>query len=196
MAGGGKPQSPGFDGDDVHEKREYVVGSNTGMRRWFIRSWGQPLRSITWPYYWHGRGPHGATYADYGSQDNWRSGVPSIGNQLGFYAYYEPDRYVGFDDGNLYRVGGLIEGYGRCVVGTKGFRAEKAVILAFNLDDLTEMGAGFLQSPAGDIGKEEVRGYLERWYPTVPIFNTFQEMTALIPLSSKPEFTRYDDEDL
>lgn len=50
------------------------------------------------------------------------------GCTCGFYAYYRADPYA-----RSQRVSGVIEGYGRVVLGTKGFRAERARILALLL---------------------------------------------------------------
>lgn len=47
------------------------------------------------------------------------------GCTCGFYAYYREDPYS-----TSRRISGVIEGYGRVVLGTAGFRAEKARILA------------------------------------------------------------------
>ncbi|MHB1063185.1 MAG: hypothetical protein ACYC1Z_01600 [Georgenia sp.] len=47
------------------------------------------------------------------------------GCTCGFYAYYRADPYA-----RSGRISGIIEGFGRVVLGTQGFRAEKARILA------------------------------------------------------------------
>lgn len=53
------------------------------------------------------------------------------GCTCGFYAYYRGDPYA-----RARRVSGVIEGYGRVVLGTKGFRAQKARVVALLLPEL------------------------------------------------------------
>lgn len=50
----------------------------------------------------------------------------------GYYAYFQQDQYATTDT-SFYggEIGAVIRGYGRTVVGTKGFRAEKADLLGF-----------------------------------------------------------------
>lgn len=193
MAG---PELPGFD-EAIHpDDRQYVVATNTGMRSWYITDWEKPLRSMTWAYYWHGRGPHSSFGATYSPIDTWEESYPKVGNSVGFYAYYINERYYGWCDGSArFRIGGTVEGYGRTVVGTKGFRAERAVILGFAMDTLTRISQTFYSWQL-EITPEmvaDVRAYLEKMYPTVPIFNTTAELLSVTPLSSKPNFTQYDD---
>ncbi|KAE8763915.1 hypothetical protein [Georgenia thermotolerans] len=52
------------------------------------------------------------------------------GCTCGFYAYYRADPYA-----RPRRVSGIIEGYGRVVLGTKGFRAQKARLVALVLPE-------------------------------------------------------------
>lgn len=192
----GKPQVNGFDGDDTHSAREYVVATNTGMRRWYIMDTSRPLRSMSFPYYWNGRGPHVSQMGSYNLKDAWEPDYPRVGNSVGFYAYYKRDQYIGYADGAKWRIGGVVEGYGRTVVGTKGFRSERAVILGFSLGDLANLADeqfGLSSYHTTPSEKETITEYLERYYPTVPVFKTTEEMLALIPLSTKPFFTRYDD---
>jgi hypothetical protein len=52
------------------------------------------------------------------------------GCTCGFYAYYSQDPYA-----TTRRLSGVVEGYGRVVLGAAGFRCEKARILALLLPD-------------------------------------------------------------
>jgi hypothetical protein len=180
----------------VHPEREFVVGCNVGTRRWYIFDFNTPLRSMTWDYRWAGRGPHTARTAHYGPCGQWTDGYPQIENQVGFYGYYAQDNgYIGYTHAAQYRIGGLIEGYGRCVVGTRGFRAEKAIILAFDLEDLfgfEDDAYAMRAAPANPNDLIRVRDYLEKQYPTVPIFDSTEKMLAIIPMSGKADFTKYD----
>lgn len=91
--------------------------------------------------------------------------VGGLGCSCGFYAY--------FDGQNDYKTGrniaAVIEGYGVCTVGTRGFRAAKARLLA-----LVEPKSGV--SPM-------VAGYIRRNYPDVPIFAKKRLALAEFPLT-------------
>lgn len=86
--------------------------------------------------------------------------------KCGFYAY--------FDGGNDYkepnRVSALIEGFGLCTVGDRGFRASKARLLA-----IVVPGKRF---------PEDRFGLVERNYPDVPLFTSKRDAIAAHPLSA------------
>lgn len=89
----------------------------------------------------------------------------------GFWAFYAPSaQYAGADT-----VYGVVEGYGEVIIGTKGFRASKARIVALSLP------------PSAD----EMRGYLmscvRRNYPDVPAYNSLAQMLDNHELSKNPE---------
>src|SRR5574337_1490607 len=85
----GKPPVGGFDGDNTHPEREFVVGTNTGIRSWYLVDFGQPLKSMSWDYFWHGRGPHRSRMGrNYSPDSQWSEDYPQIGNPVGFYGYY------------------------------------------------------------------------------------------------------------
>lgn len=96
--------------------------------------------------------------------------------QCGFWAFYEPnDQYDGGRGGRVY---GVIEGYGEITIGSKGFRAEKARILALSLPGLLDGGsemAAYLQS------------LVRRNYPDVPAFDSLPKMLAEVPASREPK---------
>lgn len=72
---------------------------------------------------------------DLSCKDGYHTSVPSHdfdpGCSCGFWAYFED----GFAEHG--EVVGVIEGYGRTTIGTRGFRAEKARIVAFSTKGLT-----------------------------------------------------------
>lgn len=89
----------------------------------------------------------------------------------GFWAFYAPSaQYT--SAGTVY---GVVEGYGEVIIGTKGFRASKARIVALSLP------------PSAD----EMRGYLmscvRRNYPDVPAYNSLAQMLDNHELSKNPE---------
>lgn len=92
--------------------------------------------------------------------------LAGVNCSCGFYAY--------FDGGNDWkepqRVTAVIEGYGVCTVGTRGFRASKAKVLA-----LVEPSRGV---------SSVVAAHLHRNYPEVPFYNRKREALADFPLST------------
>ena len=84
------------------------------------------------------------------------------GCKHGFYAYCEgSDDYRQGD-----RVSAVIEGYGEAIVGTRGFRAMKARIVALH----------FRESVS-----EHLRALVSRNYAGVPVFESFEEMVQSFP---------------
>lgn len=62
----------------------------------------------------------------------------------GYYAYFQQEEYGKKADNSFYggTIGGIIKGHGRTVVGTKGFRAEKAELLGlFPIDTVYDKKA-------------------------------------------------------
>lgn len=114
---------------------EFAVGVVRGLRCFSVR------RNGTVPV-----GLVGAIHTKYA----WRSGenesqcpimeVPELAGlhrlyhcTCGFYAYHDGSNE--FDGSG--RITGVIEGYGKTVIGTKGFRASKARIVAFLIPEVT-----------------------------------------------------------
>ncbi len=89
----------------------------------------------------------------------------------GFWAYYTPQgRFASAD--TVYAV---VEGFGECVIGTKGFRASKARIVALSLPPTTNEMYGYQLS------------LVQRNYPHVPTYPSLTRMLAEHPLSRNPE---------
>lgn len=80
----------------------------------------------------------------------------------GFYGYYEGSNDY-YEPG---RVMAVVEAYGETVIGTRGFRAEKARIVALHVP--SDIGLG-------------VRRVVARNYPDVPQFDSFDAMVAEFP---------------
>ena len=107
----------GFDGDSG-----LVVGTVRGFRRWKLTS-AKHLRPLTQLHPWT-PGENHAHCTGWGMFLK-KHHVASVDCSCGFYAYFSPgaDQLSG-------DVEGIIEGYGRVTVGSKGFRAERAKIVA------------------------------------------------------------------
>ena len=86
----------------------------------------------------------------------------------GFYAYYDEAYYRDVINVREPIVNGLMEGWGRCVIGPKGFRSQYATISAFvepfELPDEWLANSGYYEQEARDL----IRAGLEKAYPTVP----------------------------
>lgn len=94
----------------------------------------------------------------------------------GFYAYYEECHQYR----NNSTIEGVIEGFGRCVVGTRGFRCERAVIRALVRPEPAAMAMIFEHSSCDE--KEEKLMRIASKY-NVPIFDTCEEMLKHFPLT-------------
>jgi hypothetical protein len=82
------------------------------------------------------RRPDGGIVVRWSSSREIGAGHGLQGCTCGFYAYYREDPYS-----RARRISGVVEGYGRVILGTAGFRCEKARILALLLPD-AHSGAG------------------------------------------------------
>lgn len=80
----------------------------------------------------------------------------------GFYGYYEGSNDY-YEPG---RVMGVVEAYGETVIGTRGFRASKARIVALHMPSELSIGTHRL---------------VARNYPDVPVFDSFDAMVAEFP---------------
>ena len=79
----------------------------------------------------------------------------------GFYGYYESSNDYGEAD---LRVNGVIEGYGEVVIGTRGFRASKARIVALHIPKKFKRNRRVLEN-----------------YATIPFFESFDQMVREYP---------------
>lgn len=102
---------------------------------------------------------------------------PSSGYSAGGYVtfgYAEPDRAP--------RIAAIVEGYGVCTVGTRGFRASKARILA-------------IVDPGGETAKTAVAfDKVRRNYPDVLVFDTEREAVTTFPLTDPFDASPADDD--
>lgn len=100
----------------------------------------------------------------------WRASATFEEMKCGFYAYFD-----GHDDGGYGStepgVSGVVEGYGEVLIGTKGFRARKARIIALAVPDF--QGIWKLD--------EFVVDKIRANYPKVPLFASEMAMRAEFP---------------
>jgi len=80
----------------------------------------------------------------------------------GFYGYYEGSN----DYKHKGRINAVIEGYGEVVIGTRGFRAMKARIIALHFPKKFDL---------------KVANMVARNYPDVPMFGSFDDMVTTFP---------------
>jgi len=100
-------------------------------------------------------------------RDHWVDTHRVIDCNHGFYAYFD-----GVDDAYLTypSITGIIEGYGEVLIGTKGFRAMKAHILALSVEPFSEV---WLPNP---VAVERLRTNFD-----VPVFESTAAMRAEFP---------------
>jgi hypothetical protein len=97
----------------------------------------------------------------------------------GFYAYHDgTNTYAG-----TVTISGIMMGYGRCVHGTKGFRAEKARILAI-VKPSAPQRVSFGYSSKNDIPMLDF-DLLASNYPAVPVFESVDAALDAFPLTPK-----------
>lgn len=118
------------------------------------------LRSLSITLYGHTGG-----YVPFSTETQQRSTRDPhslVGCKHGFYGYYDGSNDYYRPD----RVSGVIEGYGEVVVGTRGFRATKARIIALHIPADVPYG---------------MRQRVQRNYRDIPCFDTFEAMVAEHP---------------
>lgn len=111
------------------------------------------------------------------------SHIATLGCECGFYAYFDEGSNPYHTKGETLR--GLVEAQGRLTVGNRGFRAEKAAIVA-----LIEPGKRAMSGKAG-----QRIALVKRNYPEIPFFASRDEALAAFPLIAPPIPAPSDDPD-
>jgi hypothetical protein len=124
--------------------------------------------------------------------------VAGVKCTCGFYAYFDGGNdyliqmnqqsygsgwiTIGGSDDDAPRIGAIVEGWGVCTVGTRGFRAEKAKVVALIIPDSTK-------------GRLEVAFTKAlRNYPDVQVFDTERDAIRAIPLTDPIQASPEDDD--
>lgn len=102
----------------------------------------------------------------------------------GFYAYYSssPNQYI-----NGSRVTGIIEGYGNTLIGTLGFRSEKAKIVALYIPPVKDTG-GRITVDRETLTSENVPLLISTYSSQAKIFSDYQRMIMEFPRSKSQDF--------
>lgn len=176
---------------------EFTLGSVRGLRSWHADFGG--LRSVSRSYVWQ-PGENVAhclrmQLCDCPTCRAERDAVQAVSPHridtcdCGFYAYFAPQIDVGTETytrpSGVYSTG-VIEAYGRTIIGTKGFRAERARVLAVAING----------QPSPDSSSWQAIAYEHRRTNTalachrlgVPLFETVEQLLAEFPTSSAEEF--------
>lgn len=106
--------------------------------------------------------------------ENTEHAAPHEGCGCGFYAYTVPGQHLAVAEGSGL-VLGVIRGTGRTLIGAKGFRCEKAEIVA-----LLDPAAGE-RPPRWAVWQRE---QLQRNYPEVPLLPTSEALRQCAPIES------------
>lgn len=188
---------------------EFVVTTNNGFRAWELvyddkrlAAPSEPaehrLSSLVMKYEW----VEGLNYAGCLITENEVTRRRLAGRELcdfptkrcvcGFYAYYDVARWSQHPSrsARYQRVEGIIEGYGRCVVGNKGFRAEHAVIVGLVIPDVSELSTAWLGNRTTAQGRDDVVRILRAKLPSVQLYDCVEELLEATPLMGKPEIVR------
>jgi hypothetical protein len=105
----------------MSDEIEFAMGSVTGVRDWKVDEYGR-LRGISYDAIWR----PGENQAKCGSEP----ADIEESHGCGFWAYYASTGRA-----HTGQVTGVIEGYGKTTLGSKGFRCEKAKVVALAVDD-------------------------------------------------------------
>jgi hypothetical protein len=148
--------------------RPFAAGSLMGSRAWIIRDSGV----LTGVYHRMPWQPY-LNVAECDANPGIGAGVHElvgIDCECGFYAYHDGsnDYWQDRHGWTEYRIAGIIESWGRCVVGSRGFRCENAEIRA-------------LITPEGV--DDVVLAGIRNCYPGAQWFATTAEAEAAFPLT-------------
>jgi hypothetical protein len=172
----------------------FIVAANNGFRAWRMPNIATGrLHSLCMSHEWHpginrcncGAPGPGSTWG-YQMAGNAPCEHPTKNCSHGFYAYYAEDYYMDGAYNTGPRVNGLLEGFGHCVIGSKGFRAQFGIISAI-VEPYTITDRWLEQHDLNaDEAQALVRAGIEHAYPSVPIFPNVAAMLAVIPLKGRP----------
>lgn len=183
---------------EPYNDRPFAVGTIVGRRTWFVDDYGR-LRGVHQRRLWRPGVNKAECLCPAAVQAEAPLGGPGrIGHRCGFYAYtngplefrYSPltpptaaaspfAALLGTAGPSVPNLGGIVEGWGSVTVGSRGFQASRAKVVAF-------VGSSL---PADD----------HRWpaimrnYPDVPIFPKWKRALAEFPLTN-PLLEPIDDE--
>jgi len=114
----------------------------------------------------------------------------------GFWAYTNGrnDYYRGMiGQGGIAHVSGIIQGFGKCVVGPKGFRAEKAIIKCLILP--ARMHTRMVSDQTMEtVLQRQLRRSMDLLYPGIPIFSDEEIAMAEYPLTLTEEEEQPDEQ--
>jgi hypothetical protein len=200
--------SMGNAGDPDFSRRPFAAGSLFGCRSWEMDNPRSLLRGLFYPQEWKAgvnqaicrKKPHLKVACWRNHEDDPKNHVDEcwaattcdgidIRCSCGFWAYTNGrnDYYEGLiGQGGMAHVTGIVEAFGKCVVGPKGFRAGKAVIRALVLP--AKIHPRQTPTPEQQSHVQRiVRESMARFYPGVPVFSTLAQAMAEYPLTATDE---------
>lgn len=206
MTGNRLPSFGPSEGNSKGDWPDYIVTCNNGYRSWYLaydeKSLDEPdlpeqhqLQSLVMAYDWQ-PGLNRASCLINASIRERRNirGIPpceypSKACVCGFYAYYDVDKWTSHSDrhSKYPRIEGIIEGFGHCVVGSKGFRAQSAVIVGLLVPDASQISTLWLGSRSPEAGRELLVDILRAKFPLVPLYDRLNDMLMNTPLMGKPQ---------
>lgn len=198
----GNPDAPG----------NYVVAANNGLRLWRLQPavddeyWAKTpdvppsddrlyLSSVSQRYNWTAGVNRAQCMLTY-SQKRSREIVgippcrfPTKGCMCGFYAYYDVQHWIHPGQWHCQRwptVAGVIAAWGHCVIGTKGFRAESALINGLVVPSADTLADRWVNGRDREECRDIIRDLLRKRFPAVPVYESANELLRNTPLEGPP----------
>lgn len=166
-----------------------LVGARRAYREWRVTDVSCGLTSLWNPTYWPTAVHHAVCrvptglFTDVKSPPHPVSEAPVYHCTCGVYAYWEPDAdsYV---SGQV--VTGVVEVHGRCVVGTRGVRAQTATVVALapTTAETAALSTGpvpYRTSKRTPVVWRDLAHALATRYPTVRLYESAEQMWAEWP---------------
>lgn len=162
------------------------IGQNHGFRA-FRYDLNDRLGSLVYDYEWQ-PGVNRAVCArdTLFEKDPKPCPFPSKACSHGFYAYYGEDYFQPHWAKKVCILNGVIDGFGRCVIGDKGYRSEYATLVAFCKPFRVDTAYCEAMDMEPELIEQHVCRQLEQRFPQVPIFDSVAELRNVIPLPGRP----------
>lgn len=191
----------GFNPPRDADTPKYTIKAWRGFRGWCIPNIATgELKSTNWDYAWKvgvNTSSHMASGRTFPT--HLTGGVTMVTGKVceypttecscGFYAYHGEHYWwdSGYPTGQGPMMAGVIEGFGRMVVASKGFRAGKAVILALAAPIVVKQQWLDANRMTAEEATVRVRESVQDRYWNVPIYDTIPELLAAHPLRETPK---------
>lgn len=158
---------------------EFMAGTIRGLRAFRLDGNGF-LTGVSWQAPWHVGENLAQCFRNQPSSVTQPQPPHDLNDECpcGFYSYFA-EQHANSWDGKFNTVVGVVEGYGRCIIGANGMRTSKARILAL------AYRTTLLAPPAAEARVRAVSAAMFR-YRDIPSYTNEADMLADWPVSPKP----------